>query len=240
MQLSKRLQAVAELVTPGSRVTDVGCDHAYASIYLAKNAISPHVIAMDVNQGPIDRAKENIIKYGCEEKIEARKSNGLEKLNIGEADTILIGGMGGALMIQILSEKIEVMKSSRELVLQPQSEIHKVRYFLQEQDFLITDENMMKEDGKYYVMMKAVPKLSYKDINSLKLMKEEHFYYGKLLLERRNPILKEFLLWDLSLCQGILNTLTGGQTENSRLRQKEIQDRMDMIVTGLSYFEVQN
>lgn len=236
MQLSKRLQAVADLVTPGSRVADIGCDHAYTSIYLAENIISPYIIAMDVNQGPIDRAKENIIKYGCDDRIETRKSNGLAKLYSGEVDTILIGGMGGPLTVQILSEKLDILKSIHELVLQPQSEIHKVRQFLNEQDFIITRENMVKEDGKYYVMMRAVIKSDLEDSLCYELTKEEDFYYGKLLLEHKNQFLREFLLWDLSLCEGIQNTLQSEQSDNSLLRQKEIKERMDLIHLGLSYY----
>ncbi|HWT76018.1 MAG TPA: class I SAM-dependent methyltransferase [Mobilitalea sp.] len=237
MQLSKRLQAVADLVTPGRRVADVGCDHAYTSIYLVKNQISPSSIAMDINQGPIDRAKENIRKYNYSDQIETRKSNGLEKLQIGEADTVLIAGMGGALMIQILSDRMDVLQSVQELILQPQSEIHKVRYFLQEQHFLITKENMMKEDGKYYVMMKALPKINVENKTPYVLSKEEHFHYGRLLLENKNQVLKEFLLWDLSLCEGIQNTLQNGQSENSIQRQKKIQDRINLINLGLGYYE---
>lgn len=237
MQLSKRLQAVADLVTPGSRVADVGCDHAYTSIYLVKNKISSHIIAMDVNQGPIDRAKENIMKYGSADIIETRKSDGLEKLQVGEADSILIAGMGGALIISILSEKMEVVRSVKELILQPQSEIHKVRQFLQEQDFCIIKENMLMDDGKYYVMMKAVPVSSTETTTSQRLTKEEHFYYGRLLLEAKNKTLKEFLIWDLSLCEGIRKNLTLGQSDNSQLRYQEIEDRIALIHKGLSYYE---
>ena len=237
MQLSKRLHAVASLVTQGCRVADVGCDHAYTSIYLIEQEISPHIIAMDVNQGPIDRAKENIIKYRFEDHIEVRKSNGLEKLKIGEADTILIAGMGGGLIIQILSEQMEVFKSVSELVLQPQSEINRVRKMLYENDFLITKEHMLKEDGKYYVMMKAVPRGVIKDVQAYQLTEEAHFYFGRLLLEQRNPVLSEFLLWEQALCESILQTLESEQTENSLLRQKEIREKMELIKDGLGYYK---
>ena len=237
MQLSNRLNAVAELVTQGYRVADVGCDHAYVSIYLAENEISPHIIAMDVNHGPIDRAKNNIIKYGFEDRIETRKSDGLQMLKAGEADTILIAGMGGALAIQILTDRVEVLQSVRELVLQPQSELHKVRQMLCEQEFLIIEENMLKEDGKYYVMMKAIPKSSNKDASAYVLNKEEEFYYGRLLLEQKHPILYEFLLWDLSLCEGIMQSLQQEKTEHTLLRQKEIEERMELIHYGLKYFD---
>ncbi len=239
MQLSKRLQAVADMVTFGSRVADIGCDHAYVSIYLIEHEISPHIIAMDVNQGPIDRAKDNIVKYGYENRIETRKSDGLEKLNAGEADTILIAGMGGALTVQILTDRLEVLQSVKELVLQPQSETEKVRHMLQEQNFLIIDESMIKEDGKYYVMMKAVhadrkaePQADYI------LKKPEHFHYGRMLLEQKHPVLKEFLQWEYNLCEGIMQSLLQERTDHIRQRQKEIMDRMRLIQSGLLYYSI--
>lgn len=236
MLLSKRLQAVAELVTPGNRVADVGCDHAYTSIYLIENEISPYIIAMDINQGPIDRAKENVLRYGYMDRITTRKSDGLEKLEPGEVDTVLIGGMGGALTIDILTAREMVLNSVKELVLQPQSEIYKVRRMLKERDFLIIRENMVKEDGKYYVMMKAVPGSAVADKSPYLLNREEHFHYGRLLLEQRHPVLEEFLLWDLSLCEGIMDNLNQEQTENVLFRKKEIEDRMRLVHTGLGCF----
>jgi len=227
---------VADFVTKGNRVADVGCDHAYTSIFLAKNKIASHVIAMDINQGPIDRAKENIIKYGCENQIDVRKSNGLEKLNIDEADTIIIAGMGGALMAQILTDKIEIMRSARELILQPQSEIHKVRQLLTNQEFIIREENMLKEDGKYYVILKATKRHTHEEDITCLLTDEEHFHYGKLLLQGQNSVLKEFLLWDLNLCNEIKIALRDNYTEQVALRGKELQDRIELINRGLKYF----
>lgn len=237
MQLSKRLNAVARLVTPGNRVADIGCDHAYTSIYLAEQGISPKIIAMDVNQGPIDRARENIIKYGYQDKIDVRKSDGLELLSIGEADTLLIAGMGGGLALQILSEKPELVKTIHELVLQPQSEINRVRTMLDENGFLIINENMLKEDGKYYVMMKAVLQSDVVNKQAFTLMKKEHYYYGRLLLEQRHPILLEFLLWDLDICRNIMLNLEREQTDNALLRQKEITEKIELIHCGLEYYK---
>ncbi|MDF2944940.1 MAG: hypothetical protein K0S01_3798 [Herbinix sp.] len=237
MQLSNRLHAVASLVTKGNRVADVGCDHAYTSIYLAENKIAPKIIAMDVNQGPIDRAKKNITKYGLDKLIDARKSNGLEKLEPGEADTIIIAGMGGLLTIQILTERMEIVNSMRELILQPQSELHRVRYMLTENDFLITEENMLKEDGKYYVIMKAEPRYLVREDKAYILSEKEHFNFGRLLLEQQNIMLYEFLIWDKGICENIIQSLTEEQTENSLLRQKELIDKIELINCGLGYYK---
>ena len=236
MHLSNRLQAVADLVTPGSRVADIGCDHAYISIYLVEHKISPHVIAMDVNQGPIDRAKENIIKYGYEDRIETRKSDGLEKLKAGEADTVLIAGMGGALTIQILTRYKEVTHSLKELILQPQSEIHLVRRAMRNIGFIITEENMMKEDGKYYVMMRAKANAPAANEEANTPVRTEHDYFGRLLLERKNPVLREFLLKEQKRCQAILKALEAEPTENSLERQREIAEILERIDTALGYY----
>lgn len=236
MQLSKRLHAVASLVTPGNKVADVGCDHAYTSIYLVEKEIANKVIAMDVNQGPIDRAKDNIEKYGYSNQIETRRSNGLEKLRENEADTILIAGMGGALTIQILEEKQELVEQVNELILQPQSEINKVRDKIQDLGFVIIRENMVKDDGKFYMMMKAIAKGMVSEPERYELTRKEHYYYGRLLLEEKHTILKEFLLWELELCENILSTLRVEQTENTKARELEIEEKIALITCGLEYY----
>ncbi|MBE5968348.1 MAG: SAM-dependent methyltransferase [Lachnospiraceae bacterium] len=236
MHLSNRLQAVADLVTPGNRVADIGCDHAYISIYLVEHKISPHVIAMDVNQGPIDRAKENIKKYGYAGRIETRRSDGLEKLNAGEADAVLIAGMGGGLTIQILTRYMDVTKSLKELILQPQSEIHLVRRAVREMGFTITEENMMKEDGKYYVMMRAEANAFVADKQSYEPVGEEHDYFGRLLLERRNPVLREFLWKEEQRCRTILKALEEEPTENSLERQREVKEMLERMDMALGYY----
>jgi tRNA (adenine22-N1)-methyltransferase len=236
MQLTKRLQAVADLVTCGSRVADVGCDHAYISIYLAEHNISPAVIAMDINKGPLERAKANIVKYGYDMQIETRLSNGLKRLKPNESDSIIIAGMGGALIADILTEGLEVMHSAKELILQPQSEIHKVRQLLSNQNFLIIRENMLIEDGKYYTMMKAIPANACNNPDEYILSKEEHFYFGKMLLDECHPVLKDYLLWDLGICRGILNELKAEASAKATARRQQINDRIKLINSGLKYY----
>ena len=104
MELSKRLQAVANLVSDGLVVADIGTDHGYIPIYLVKNGKCPSALAMDVNEGPILRAKEHVISYGLEDKIQTRLSNGVKALSVGEAECVVVAGMGGALMIRIMEE----------------------------------------------------------------------------------------------------------------------------------------
>ena len=117
IQLSKRLLAAAGMVTKGNIVADVGCDHAYTSIYLCQAGIAPKVIAMDVNKGPLVGAKAHVEEAGLSENIDIRLSDGLQRLIPGEADTVLLCGMGGLLMIKILSDYPEATASLKELIL---------------------------------------------------------------------------------------------------------------------------
>ena len=122
------------MVTIGSVVCDAGCDHGYVSIYLVQKNICPHVIAMDINQGPLLQAREHIADYGVDAYIETRLSDGVEKLLPGEADCLILAGMGGRLMMKILTEGKEKTDAMKELILQPQSEIGAVRQFLSKEN----------------------------------------------------------------------------------------------------------
>jgi len=237
MQLSKRLKTVASMVTYGSRVADIGCDHAYTAIYLVKNEISPYVIAMDVNKGPLEKARENIEKYGVSEKVIIRQSDGLEKLKAGEADTILIAGMGGRLMIRILTGNMEALNTAKELILQPQSEIHLVRKTLQDMGFLIINESMLKEDGKFYVAFKAKRNLSDMNTEDYRLVEPAHFYFGRLLLEEKNPVLFEYLQSEKRLYQNIYNELIIQTTKQSLDRKEEVNRLLLLIDQAISYYE---
>ncbi len=153
--LSARMRALTDMVTFGNRVCDVGCDHGFVSIYLARQGISPRVLAMDVRQGPLSRAQEHIRQQGLEDYIETRLSDGVSALKIGEADTLICAGMGGRLMRRILEEGREKLEVMEELILQPQSEIPLFRAYLRQAGYRTLAENMVYEDGKYYPMMKV-------------------------------------------------------------------------------------
>ncbi|MDO5350323.1 MAG: class I SAM-dependent methyltransferase, partial [Lachnospiraceae bacterium] len=153
MKLSKRLELVASFVPEGSRIADVGTDHGYIPIELVKRGLCPSGIAMDIGKGPLERAREHIREQGLEEKIESRLSDGLSALKPGEADTVVIAGMGGELVIHILDAGRHMWESVKEFVLSPQSELDKVRKYLEENGFAIQKEAMVVDEGKYYTVM---------------------------------------------------------------------------------------
>lgn len=155
VKISNRLMTVASLISEGNVLADVGTDHGYVPIYLMEQGKIPRAIAMDINAGPLERAKEHIAGCGMGDYIETRLSDGLEALRAGEAESILIAGMGGGLVIHILEAGEAVARSVKELVLQPQSELERVRIFLEKNGYVTDAEDMVLEDGKFYPMMRV-------------------------------------------------------------------------------------
>lgn len=205
LPISKRLKMDAALVEEGAALADVGCDHAYCSIYLAVAGKIRHGIAMDVREGPLARAEENIRLYGMENRLETRLSDGLEQLKPGEADCILIGGMGGALIQKILSKGIKQTAKCRSLVLQPQSEAAALRRYLHRNGWWITAEDMCREEGKYYTVIRAerMPKQAegaaipeYFFNGGPDITAEQAENYGPCLIRERHPVLIEYLHWE--------------------------------------------
>ena len=229
MQLSKRLQAVARLVTPGSRLADVGTDHGYVPIWLFEQGQILSAIAMDLRKGPLERAREHIQMHGLDAHIETRLSDGLDKLLPGEADSIVIAGMGGMLVVKILSQGQKVLSSVKELILQPQSDLDAVREYLHRTGFVIVKEDMIFEDGKYYPMMKAVHGENTDD-------RKIWFLYGRLLLENRHPVLKSYLEKEYDGCCKLLEKLSRTSTEAAKHRCEELSEKKLLIEEALVYF----
>ena len=229
MQLSKRLQAVARLVTPGSRLADVGTDHGYVPIWLFEQGQILSAIAMDLRKGPLGRAREHIQMHGLDAHIETRLSDGLDKLLPGEADSIVIAGMGGMLVVKILSQGQKVLSSVKELILQPQSDLDAVREYLHRTGFVIVKEDMIFEDGKYYPMMNAVHGENTDD-------RKIWFLYGRLLLENRHPVLKSYLEKEYDGCCKLLEKLSRTSTEVAKHRCEELSEKKLLIEEALVYF----
>lgn len=230
MELSKRLSAVASLVTEGASVADIGTDHGYIPIYLIQQHIAKKVIAADINKGPLSRAAIHISGHkSVGDYIETRLSDGLSNISAGEVDTMIAAGMGGGLVIKILTEGKAVVDSLSHIILQPQSEIEKVRWFLHEQNLKIIREDMIEEDGKYYPIMEAMhgkPE-EYRDID---------FLFGKLLLKERHPVLKEYLRKELRIKEEICMHLKKANTAQATERIDEILVELSKIEEAYQYF----
>lgn len=191
-RIPKRMLAIANLVDNSKVLADVGCDHAYISINLLENGKAERIIASDLREGPLNIAKDNIKLEGFEERIETRLCAGLCGYEAGEVDTILISGMGGMLVKEILSESIDVVRRADTLILEPQSDLRVVRAYLKDIGFEIIDEDMLSEGGKYYQIMKAVKsERKMEACDDIGAMAENEF--GPVLIKKKHPVLLEFL-----------------------------------------------
>ncbi len=187
VKLSPRLQIIYDMVPKCQRVADVGCDHGYLTIALVENAIAENAIAMDVNNGPLESAKANVKNQGILDQVDFRLSDGLMKLSESEADVICICGMGGALIKRILEARIDVAKSAKVLILEPQSEYRMLREFLAHNNFSFIDEALCMEEGKIYPILKV----SYS--SQPVVLSDKELEYGPCILKKSPKLLKTLI-----------------------------------------------
>ena len=207
-QLPKRLETIIERMPASDCIADIGCDHAYVAIEAVRRRKAARALACDVRKGPLQQAAEHILCAGLAEKIEPRLSDGLEKVAPGEADSVIIAGMGGPLMERILQGRLA---DFGHFVLSPQSEIPHFRRFLLAEGMQIDEETMLIDEGKYYVIFNVSQRA---DASSDPMyMTEEDFLYGGRLLRRLDPVLKSFLEKEKTRYEGIL-----GQTDSAEVR----------------------
>lgn len=238
VKISNRLMTAAALVTQGYTLADVGTDHGYIPIYLLQQKKIPAAIAMDINEGPLERAKEHIALYGLQAYIQTRLSDGVAALKPGEVEAVLIAGMGGGLVMHILKDGEKVCQSAKELILQPQSEIERVREFLREEGYTILAEDMVYEDGKFYPMMKV--QYQGENENAQKASEELKLsdLYGGLLLQNSHPVLKTFLEKERLIYTDIKENLAKQpESEKIRTRLAEVEDILHYNELALQFYE---
>lgn len=239
MELAKRLEAIIAMVPSSDCVADIGCDHGYTAMELVRRGIVKRAIACDLRQGPLQRAREHIMEAGLSRSIETRLSDGLQKLEAGEASVVILAGMGGELISRILEDRIREFPC---YVLSPHSHPEKLRRLLLASAFTIEQEEMAEEDGHYYPILRA-QRRNHKDrgMNDRKPeaaeseekaakdaeLSEEALYYGGLLLKRQDPTLRSYLLKE----ERRLNTLFQHHPT------KELEEKRRRVERGLSYYD---
>ena len=156
IKLSKRLQAVADLVKPNSRLLDVGSDHAYLPTYLVQQEKIDFAIAGEVVKGPYQIARNHVAEQNLQENIEVRLADGLAAFEENDAITsVVIAGMGGILISEILEAGKDKLSQVEQLILQPNNHEESLRSWLMDHDFVITSEKILLEAGKIYEIIVA-------------------------------------------------------------------------------------
>ncbi|MEA4971669.1 MAG: class I SAM-dependent methyltransferase [Candidatus Metalachnospira sp.] len=217
MEISERLKTVASFVRDSRSIADIGTDHGYIPIYLYKEGIIDRAIACDINRDPIKRAENNINMYHLGNVIETRLGNGLNPIKAGETDGIVIAGIGGMLMIDILRTFPDKLEAAKEIILQPQSDIESVRKFLHLRDFKIDDEQMLYEDGIYYTVIRAVS-------GNEEYENRKDYIFGKINIDKKSSVLKDYLYETIRKNDNIAQSLKKADTENSAKRLDELTE----------------
>ena len=150
LQLNPRLLQIARLVPICKAVADIGTDHGYIPIFSVLAGLCQSAIASDINKGPIRRAEENVKAFCLEDKISLRLGGGLETVKPNEADVVVIAGMGGILISDILEKSKDVVNGAKHLILQPMTAVKELREYLCQNSFCVQKEVLVAEEDKLY------------------------------------------------------------------------------------------
>lgn len=236
IRLSERMEHIVELAKPEESgnvfacLAEIGCDHAYITMEIVRRGYAKAGIAMDVKKGPLKRAAANIETEFKDSpisgKVDIRLSDGLLKLKEGEADLLVIAGMGGGLICRILEEGKQVSDLVPVWILQPQTECYELRKYLLGRNHLIVKEDMVLEDGKFYPMFRVVHKENrayYGKISEITKKEEIKLKYGPLLLKEKHPCLLKYLLWKENVNRELFRLLQHENSPKAAERRRELE-----------------
>lgn len=221
MKLSSRLLALSGEVTAGKGLADIGTDHGKLPVYLVLNGIIPYAIASDSRIESLKKAEKLVDAYGLNDKIEIRLGNGLDVLNPGETPQMVVAGMGGPLIAEILSKGINTARSAEKLILQPMQYPEYLSRWLYHNHFVIKNEELVEDGGKIYrifVCCSGVPKPVNDDI----------FYeIGEKLIEKKQPLLGKYISQSIERYMYIYQNLSG---IDEKIKIKDKVNRLEGIL----------
>ncbi|MBC1520839.1 tRNA (adenine-N(1))-methyltransferase [Listeria aquatica] len=184
-KLSKRLEKVAHFIEPQSRIADIGSDHAYLPCYAVLKGFASFAIAGEIADGPFRSAQDQVEKTGLLAQISVRKGDGLEVLELSdEVDTVVIAGMGGPLIANILENGKRKLARVKRLILQPNIAAKRIREWGAREQFQITAEEIIEEDHKIYEIL--VLERSNEPVD----YSEDELFFGPMLLKEKNAIFR--------------------------------------------------
>lgn len=225
MDISNRLKCIEQLVEKCDVLADIGTDHAYLPIYLIKNNICKKVIASDVNKGPVEKARRNIAFEGVEDCIECRLGGGLSVLKTNEAQIVVIAGMGGNLIRDILNDGINVFKTAEYVILQPAQNPEVLRKYLYETGFHILDEELCEDENKFYEIIKV------KYDNKPQKLNEIDYEISKILFNKKHHLLKKYICIKLKKYGKILSNInsTSALAQEKKVLLKEKIEKLEVM-----------
>lgn len=197
-----RLETIKSMVSRCGTAADIGTDHGYVAEMLLSDNTVKRVVATDLNEGPLKRAVDYLTSINLSEQCEFRLGSGLTVLKENEADAIIIAGMGGELIADILDTSKEVAFSAKELILQPMTAVSKLRRYLYENGYKITDENIVREYHHFYFIIKAVYSGDEPEI-----IDDIYFEISRHLIDKKDPTMYEYIDRVLNTNKKIISSL---------------------------------
>ena len=213
IKLSKRLNKIAELVDFGASVIDVGTDHGYVPNFLCENKISSDIIATDISKNSLQKSIDLTAKRGNDKYIRNILANGIVN---EKRDNIIIAGLGGIQIAEIILNSIDVCKSAKKLILQPMQKTNILRRELNNMGFEIIDEEMIYEDDRYFEILIA----RFLGKEKLEKLDEEEYFLSKKLIDKRDKTYFQFLKERKVYLEKILNSFDSNSQKSKRRRQE--------------------
>ena len=219
IKLTPRLKTIADEIKNGETMADIGTDHGFLPVYLWEAGICPKVVMTDISRGSLSKAAENCRSFYPDEEFDLRLGNGIEVLSYGEVDSVVIAGMGGILMTEILGADLRKARSFRKLILQPRNRIGYLRWWLYSNGFSVSNEKLVREGKFICEVITAVPEeravpgdLGPDDIE---------YEFPHKLIDYKNELTEEYLEKKLNLEKLILCSMSEGrQEEPAKLRRQ--------------------
>jgi len=240
LKLSKRLTQIMDKIPPGSRLADIGSDHALLPVAAVESGAAIQAIAGEVNQGPYDAALKQVLESGMKDVISVRRGDGLDVLAAGEADVITIAGMGGGLIASILDRGIDKLAGVRRLVLQPNVGEDILRKWLYSHHWVLVEEFILEEDGKIYEVLVAEPAVATELTNEqvytermigdrVLLSRDWLLRMGPWLTQSPNSVFNDKWRSELEKMAHILQSLTRSDLTTAADKAREIQSDIEFI-----------
>jgi tRNA (adenine22-N1)-methyltransferase len=218
VKLKGRLKLIYDMIPQCDILCDIGTDHALIPAYALLNKRCRRAIATDIGKGPLVRAEQTLKAYNLQSMMDLRLGNGLEVISMDEADVIVIAGMGGVLITELLGDQLDKAKKAKRIILQPMYAQEVVRPFLWQNGFTVTDEALTREGRKLYQVLAVV----YDEAASASCMKDPVYeFIGEGLINNRDPLLEDWLCDRIKRQRKIVNGMRSAALPRPNLEQEE-------------------
>ncbi|MGI6727856.1 MAG: tRNA (adenine(22)-N(1))-methyltransferase [Anaerovoracaceae bacterium] len=235
IKLSERLKTIADCIHKGESIADIGTDHGLLPIFLYQQGISDKIIMSDIKEGPLEKARNNLESFAPKMNADIRLGSGLNPISMNEVDNIIIAGMGGVLITQILEENLEKTVGFKKYILQPRTGQDKLREWLFLNGFAIIDEYLVREGHHLCEIIVTVPnpniQLKEEDRKALltKMRSDLFFEISPLLLYKKDPLLQDFIERKIHKDQKIISEILVNGNENNNDKVIESKKRINKL-----------